>query len=187
VAREPQITTVLEGQVQDLPSAPPIPDLQSFCISDLLTLFSGIIEELRQRNVTRSSNNPVADYAEYLCEKALTLHRAGNSTKGFDASDCDGARYQIKGRRLTRHSSFRQLGVLRDLDARPFDFLVGILFSEDFQVLKACLLPIEQVRANSEYIEHTNSWRFILRDNIWALPETKDISSLLAAVQKNES
>lgn len=161
-------------------------DLQSLSVPDLLALFSGIVEELRQRKVTRTSNNPVADYAEYLCEKALLLRRAENSTKGFDAIDANGARYQIKGRRLTKHSSSRQLGVLRELDAMPFDFLAGILFREDFQVLKACLLPVSQVRDHSEYIERTNSWRFILRDNVWSLPGAIDISSKLAAAQKNE-
>jgi len=158
-------------------------DLQSLSVPDLLLLYSRIVEELRQRKVTRTGNNPVADYAEYLCEKALFLSRAENSTKGFDATDSNGVRYQIKGRRLTRHSSSHQLGVLRELDDKPFDFLAGVLFREDFQVLKACLLPLDQVRAHSKYIARTNSWRFILRDSAWSLPGAIDISSKLAAVQ----
>jgi len=162
--------------------APPL-DLQSLSVSDLLSFYSRIVEELRQRKVTRTSNNPVADYAEYLCEKGLFLNRAENSTKGIDATDSNGVRYQIKGRRLTRHNGSRQLGVLRELDDKPFDYLAGILFREDFRVLKACLLPVDQVRIHSEYIARTNSWRFILRDSVWSLPGAIDISAKLAAVQ----
>lgn len=158
-------------------------DLRSLSVPDLLALYSRIIEELRQRKITRTSNNPVADYAEYLCEKALFLSRSKNSTKGFDATDSNGVRYQIKGRRITRYRSSCQLGLLRELDDKPFDFLVGILFREDFQVLKACLLPIDQVHTHSKYIARSNSWRFILRDSVWSLPGAIDISAKLAAVQ----
>ncbi len=158
-------------------------DIQSLSVLDLLSSYSAIVEELRQREVIRTSNNPVADYAEYLCEKALGLTRSDNSTKGIDAIGSDGMRYQIKGRRLTRHNGSRQLGVLRELDDKPFDYLAGVLFSEDFKILKACLLPAEQVLTHSEYIARTNSWRFILRDSVWSLPGAVDISAKLAAVQ----
>ena len=162
-------------------------DLQDLAVSSLLDLYSRIVEELHHRKVTRSTNNPVADYAEYLCEKALNLTRADNSTKGYDATNSKGLRYQIKGRRLTRHSNVRQLGALRDLNDDPFDYLIGVLFRENFQVMKACLLPIEQVRIHSEYISRTNSSRFILRDSVWSLPGAKDITANLFAVQVDNS
>lgn len=158
--------------------------LQRLPISELLALYADVVEELRQRGVTRSSNNPVADYAEYLCEKALALTRTAKSAKGFDATDSKGRRYQIKGRRLTTQSASRQLGVLRELKEDPFDYLAGVLFAEDFQVWKACLVPLSEVLAHSEYIERTKSWRFILRDRVWSLPGVVDISSQLAAAQE---
>src|SRR3989304_1084090 len=71
-------------------------ELQRLPISDLLGLYAHVVEELRRRGVTRSSNNPVADYAEYLCERALSLTRTETSAKGFDATDSAGTRYQIK-------------------------------------------------------------------------------------------
>lgn len=158
-------------------------ELQRLPISELLSLYAHVVEELRRRGVTRSSNNPVADYAEHLCEKALSLTRTAKSAKGFDATDSAGTRYQIKGRRLTSHNASRQLGVLRELKENPFDYLAGVLFREDFQVWKACLVPITEVRANSDYIARTNSWRFLLRDSVWNLPGVVDISSKVAAAQ----
>jgi hypothetical protein len=65
----------------------------------------------------------------------------------------------------------------------PFDYLAGVLFREDFQVSKACLVPVAQVRTHSEYIRRTNSWRFLLRDSVWDLPGVIDISSDVAAAQ----
>jgi hypothetical protein len=159
-------------------------EIASLSVVDLLALYSKIVEDLRERHVTRTSNNPVADFAEYLCEKALNLTRADKNAKGFDATDENGLRYQIKARRLTRHSKVRQLGVMRELttdnDSKPFDYLAGVLFNEDFSLLKACLLPIEQVIADSEYIHRTNSYRFFLRDSVWQLPNAIDITSKLS-------
>ena len=121
--------------------------LERLPTSDLFALYARTIEELRRRGVTRSGNNPVSDYAEYLCARALKLTLVAKSTKGYDALDASGARYEIKGRRITPHSASRQLGVLRELDEKPFDYLAAVLFREDFQVWKACLLPLKQVRA----------------------------------------
>ena len=151
--------------------------------SQLLAQYAALIEELRRRGITRSSNNPVGDYTELLCEKALSLRTADKSTKGYDATDSRGARYQIKGRRLTRHSDSRQLGVLRDLNSEPFDYLVGVLFTEEFRVFRACHLPISQLPDNSKYVERTNSWRFLLRDSVWSLPGAVDLTARLTKAQ----
>jgi hypothetical protein len=56
----------------------------------ILCLFPDIIEELRDRGLTRSKNNPVADYAEHLVCKAFSLTPAEKSTKGYDAVDIKG-------------------------------------------------------------------------------------------------
>jgi hypothetical protein len=43
---------------------------------ELFALFSGGPDELRRRDVIRSTNNPVADYAESLVARALSLKLA---------------------------------------------------------------------------------------------------------------
>ena len=74
-------------------------DLEKLSSSEVLRLFSETIEELGRRGLTRSKNNPVADYAEHLVCKAFSLRSAENSTKGYDAVDDDGKKYEIKARR----------------------------------------------------------------------------------------
>jgi len=162
----------------------PSSDLAQFAVPDLLKLYAEVVEQLRLRGVTRTSNNPAADYAEYLCENGLSFARADNSTKGFDAIDGANKRYQIKARRLTKHNGSRQLGAMRGLDAKPFDYLAAVLFDGSFRVLRACQLPIAQVRSEATFVAHTNSWKFMLADSAWSLPGAVDITQNLVAEER---
>lgn len=111
----------------------------------LLRLFAETLEELRRRDLVRSSNNPVADYAERIAAHALTQRLIGKSGSGHDGEDASGKRYQVKGRRVTVHNASRQLSFIRNLDAKPFDYLVGIIFNAEFRVHRACIVPFEVV------------------------------------------
>lgn len=71
-------------------------DLGGISTPNLLLLSGGVIEELRRRRVVRTTNNPVADYAEYLAARAFGLVLAGRSESGYDATDAKGRRYQVK-------------------------------------------------------------------------------------------
>ena len=88
-------------------------DLASESSGDLLRLYGDILVELRRRGVIRSENSPVGDVAELLAQRALHLEPATNSASGYDGTDEAGVRYQIKGRRLTKPGSPRQLGAIR--------------------------------------------------------------------------
>jgi hypothetical protein len=161
-----------------------IPDIRSLSDRELLTLFGGVLEELRGRGTIRSTNNPVADYAEGLCAKGLDLTLATKSTRGYDGIDAYGRRIEIKARRVTPHNSSRQLSAIRGLDDRHFDLLAGVLFDQDFGLVKACLMPYEVVISHSTYVSHSNSWRFLLRDGVWSLPGVMDITHQLRQVQQ---
>ena len=76
---------------------------------ELLRLHARIVEELRDRAIARTSNNPTGDLAEYLFCKAFDWRPTENSKAHIDATAADGTRFQIKGRRITRHSESRQL------------------------------------------------------------------------------
>jgi len=130
---------------------------------ELLGLHAQIGEELRARGIARSSNNPTGDPAEYLFCKAFGWRRAGKSNANVDAIGEDGTRYQIKGRRITRHSRSRQLSAIRDLAGAHFDFLAGVLFSEDYGILRAAIIPHAVAEHRASFVERTNSHRFLLR------------------------
>lgn len=160
-------------------------DLRDRSVADLLLLYANVLSELRDRGVLRSSNNPVADYSEWLVARALGLELVSQSVKGHDAIAPDGTRYQVKGRRKTPTNGSRQLSAIRGLeveDTHPFDYLVGVLYNFDFTVMKAAQIPIAIVRQHARATPHVNGWRFILRDSVWALDGVIDVTEPIRVV-----
>lgn len=159
-------------------------NLHNKSLADLLALHVAISEELRERGILRSANNPTGDLAEYLFCTAFGWIQENNSAKAFDARDDDGKRYQIKGRRIHRRNKSRQLSAIRSLDG--FDSLAAVLFDDSYRVLRAALIPPEIVLDCAKYIEHTNSHKFILRDAIWNAPGVVDVTERLRAVDGDQ-
>ena len=158
--------------------------LRDKSISQLLALHAANMEELRLRGVLRSANNPTGDLAEYLFCTAFRWKQEGNSAKGFDARDTRGKRYQIKGRRLHRRNKSRQMSAIRDFDG--FDVLAAVLFDDNYRVIRAALIPVDVVRKKSTYVAHTNSRKFLLRDEIWDIPDVVDVTHHLRAVEEDQ-
>lgn len=155
-------------------------DLEKFTVSELLETHAAVLDELRDRKILRTANNPTGDYAEWLFCQAFGWEQAANSVKGFDATDAKGIRYQIKGRRLNQLNTSRQLSAIRDLSG--FDVLAGVLFDSAFVVSRAALIPTEVVRDRSKFSQHTNSYRFLLCDDIWNAAGVVDVTANLLSV-----
>lgn len=105
--------------------------------------------------------------------------------QGYDATNAEGSRFQIKGRRLHKHNTSRQLSAIRDLAG--FDVLAGVLLDAEFAVARAALIPSSVVRDRSTFTKHTNSHRFMLRDDIWDAAGVKDVTGDLRAVISRET
>ena len=151
-------------------------DLKDMKIYELLKLYAQIEQELKSRGVRRSNNNPVGDLAEYLFCRAFGWQQAPNSQKGYDAIGVDETRYQIKGRRLHPGNKSRQLSAIRNIEGKQFDKLAAVLFDQYYQVIRAAIVPRKIVEQNSSYRKHTNSHRFILRDNVWSFDGVIDVT-----------
>jgi|SRR5580658_2860429 hypothetical protein len=151
---------------------------------ELLVLYGQVLDTLRARGTTRSANNPVADYAEGLCAKALNLTLAPKSATGYDGTDPSGHKIEVKARRLTKENGSRQLSAIRGIGNQHFDYLAGVLFNADFSVMKGCLIPYEVVKAHGTNNEHTNSHKFLLRDAVWSLPGVQDITTPLKQAER---
>lgn len=158
-------------------------DLRDLGTHELLRLFSNVLDELRRRGTIRSTNNPVADYAEHIVAEGLSLMLVQKSTAGYDAVDAQGQRYEVKARRLTPQNKSTQLSAIRSLDEQHFSYLAGVLFNADFSVRRACLVPYEVVRQEAVYRSHVNAWILHLRDRIWDIPGVQDITLALVQVQ----
>ena len=154
-------------------------DLKNKSPSGLLKLYTLILDELRTREIIRSSNAPTGDYAEYLFCNTFKWEQQGNSNAGYDAISIDGKRYQIKSRRLTGHNPSRQLSFIRKLEKKQFDFLAGVLFNEDFSIFKAAIIPHEFIQPRSRFSKTTNGWLFKLEDNIWNINRVIDVTEKL--------
>ncbi|MBA4001324.1 MAG: hypothetical protein C0461_12110 [Brevundimonas sp.] len=134
------------------------------------------MEELRRREVVRTSNSPVGDYAELLFSTAFGWALETSSAAGHDATDKDGVRYQIKSRRLTAHNGSRQLSFMRRLPEKKFDYLAALLFDARYQVKRAIILPHEGLEGRCTFSAHSNAWRLRLEENCWDMQGARDVT-----------
>jgi hypothetical protein len=129
--------------------------------AELAKAWARCMRMLRVRDLVRTANTPVGDYAERVCCDLFGLERKGFSEKSVDAVDAEGVRYQIKGRRLTPENRSRQLSAIRDIEQEPFDVLLAVFFNEDLDVQEIWSIPCEVVKEAS-FVARTNSTRFVL-------------------------
>ncbi len=148
---------------------------------ELLQAFASILELLRDRGLVRTSNNPVADYTEWLVCSRLGLMPERSSNRGYDGIAPDGTKYEIKARRVTSHNSSLQLSAIRGLRDRHFDYLIGVVYEADFSIRYAAKVPHALIEPNSKFRSHTNSHAFHLRPEVLSLPGVEDLTGILAA------
>ncbi|BCA38294.1 DUF6998 domain-containing protein [Kluyvera ascorbata] len=154
--------------------------LTSLSVLELLSLHSGILTELRSREVIRTKNNPVGDYAEWLVSKALGMTLLSNSSAGADAIDSDGLKVQIKARRVTPDNPSRQLSALRNYEAADFDYLIAVIFDEAYNVLDGYKIPHEVIRDYARHSDHVNAHIINLKGAILSDPRVISIKENLA-------
>jgi hypothetical protein len=149
-------------------------DLRTKSVETLMRLHYRVLDELKGRNIISAAHAPLGEYAEHLFAEAYDWKLSEQIfNAGFDATDRDGARIQIKARRLTGPSS-RQLNAIHKLKQNPFDKLAVVLFTPDLEVARAAIIPLDIVKERSTYNPNTNSWRFLLEDTVWDLPNVQD-------------
>lgn len=152
--------------------------------AQLLRLHSIIMDELFNRNIVRTSNNPTGNYAETLFHRAFGWKLTSNSNAGFDAEH-KGLKYEIKSRRKTRRGDSRQLGAIRNLKKKKFDYLACVLFEEDYSIKRAAITPRRLLtRIRNRYSKHVNAQLFHLDDDVWNIAGVKDVTSKLRRARR---
>jgi len=150
---------------------------------ELLSLHSNILIELKNRKILRTKNNPVGDYAEWLVHTAFGYELQTNSNHGFDAKDTDGTRYQIKARRITPDNKSTQLSAIRNLGEKDFDFLIVVLFDQEFTAYKAVQIPHSTVEKYAKYRKHVNGYVLRVMNTLLVDPTVIDITDQLKKVE----
>jgi hypothetical protein len=135
---------------------------------EVAQVWARAMRELRKRDLIRSWNNPVADFAERIVAKHLNLLLAPPVAQGYDATDSEGRRYQIKARRITPQNKSRQLGAIRKLDRHEFDELIAAVFDEDLVLSEMWQIPYETVLDYGKWIPTLNGHRLHLRPPLTA-------------------
>ena len=149
-------------------------DLTELTLGELLQIEAGLRGELVRRGVSRTGNNPCGDFAEFLASKVFGWELNSNSETGFDATDANGDRIEIKSMRLTHPAASRQASAIRNIGSQHFDRLLGIVFSATYDVILAVDVPYAVVHQNSRHNPHTNSAIFFLRDGLRDVPGVVD-------------
>jgi hypothetical protein len=155
------------------------PCLHSYDIPKLLALHSAVLDELRTRNVVRSNNNPTGDYAEWLVSTRLGLELVPNSSRGYDAKDRRDRRYQIKGRRAAATMKAPLLGTIRNYAAGDFDFLVAVIFEQNWDVRCAAKIAHADLEEFLDFREHVNGHNMRLAPSVFTDRRVKNITKVL--------
>ena len=148
---------------------------------ELLQYYVDILDELRKRAIVRTANSPIGDYTEWLVARTLNLTLSGNSTAGYDATDTEGTRYQIKARRVHLANPSRQLSVIRNLEAQKFDYLIAVIFNHDFSVQHAVKIPHGVITEYASYRRHVNGHILHIRGAILTDNCVEDLTSLFSS------
>ncbi len=112
---------------------------------DLIRYYLSARRGLTELGILHSERSLPSDYAEWLAVELLVLQlNTDPARKGVDATDRTGRAYQIKWRIV---ESLDQAAFF-DFDdfTVTFDYLVGVLFSVELDVLGVLLIPYEVAR-----------------------------------------
>ena len=143
---------------------------------ELLQLHARIGDQLRAKEICRTSNNPVGDVAEFLFHRTFGWKLETNSKAGFDAVCPELGKIQIKSRRVSLQNPSRQAGDSRNLDKKLFDYLAAVVFDHAYNVHIAMLIPHRLVVERAKDIHHTRSSRIYLRDDWLGVSGVRDFT-----------
>lgn len=132
---------------------------------ELLSLYAGVLVELRRRGIVRTANNPVADLGERLFCDAMGWDREAHQSTNYDATTADGARVQIKARRLTRDRPAVRSGTIYDKDG--FDLIAIVMLDPEFRVERAVIVPREAALRHLRWSARRKGWFLRLTAGFW--------------------
>ena len=157
-------------------------DMKDLTDAEVFEHWAATLRELRRRGLIRAGSNPVGDYAELLVAQRLGLKLVPPSRGGVDAIDDNGARYQVKARRLVGGPGDRELGVIKNIDQRDFDYLVVVLFNEDLGVAGMWRLPFDLVHEKAVYKKQVGGHVLIARDSVFRDPRAVQLHGSTGAM-----
>ena len=138
-------------------------DLAEVPTKALLARYGAILTELERREVIRTRNAPVGDYAEYLAAQAYGATLVPNSVKSYDMTTADGTRYQVKARTVRPGmKAGAAFSVVRSYD---FDVMVYVALDwETYEVTWAREVPVAEMESVGRFSDHINGTLVRIKD-----------------------
>ncbi len=154
-------------------------NVKDLSVAELVAMHAQVMDELTLRHIIHNPSQPVGDYAVHLACKAFQLKREPTSTSGYDATNDEGLRYQIKFKRLMASTDTRQLNAIKGLEQKKFEFLIGVLFNADMTIYRSALIPYDCV---ARLVDHSAKI-LMLNNKIWDMDGIIDITDKIKSVQ----
>lgn len=103
----------------------------------LMQEYANLKKKLNDLDICRTERDPTGDYAEWLIASKLNLQQAENTVQsGYDLVSPDTrVTYQVKARRMFKEHPYKVS--IKKYNEYPFDYLILVLFKEDFSILRA--------------------------------------------------
>lgn len=149
-------------------------DLTALKTSELVSMYSSVIKELKSRNVIRT-NNVIGDLGEYLAIEHYnntaglpTLAAAPISTENIDAISRKGDRYSIKS------TSGKVTGVFYGLepkgstksDKQKFEYVIICKFNNDYELEEILEMDWETFLKHKRWHSRMNAWNLSLTSEV---------------------
>ena len=141
---------------------------------DLFRLWAQAMTALKNRGML-TNGSPLGWATEELVCERLNLERSPVNTHHYDATGPEGERYQIKGR-----AGGNNVNGLRGLDGGHFDFLVAVLFWEDYRTVRLAVKMRHAAVSEVAKLTSANGHGFNLTQNIANREGVDDITDWLA-------
>lgn len=138
----------------------------------LLRDWASIMAELRERDVIRTSNNPIADLAEALVHEQFGGERGSFNQAGWDVKTASGERLQVKAMRRLPTGKRRNLSPIRD---ENYDAVIAVIFNENFEVESALRMSRELVEKLFPHRAYVNGRVISITKKLLANPEVEPI------------
>lgn len=158
-------------------------NIKNLKLNDLLNLNKEISDELKDRNLVRTSNI-TGDLGENLFRLAFGWKLENNSNCAYDATDAEGLKYQIKTRKSENGTI--QFGAIRDIEHHAFDYLAILVLHDDYSVRYAALMPQQLVKKYCKHQDYTNSELPIFNlSQLQKEPSVRDVTADLQNIMSN--
>ncbi|WDV44053.1 hypothetical protein PV797_10985 [Clostridiaceae bacterium M8S5] len=117
---------------------------------ELMILNRDIVKELNKRNVVKTRNKPIAGYARWLIKNTFGFKQTVNPNEKYDFLDKDNNKYLVRSRQIIGNKNL-PFGIIRNLDDRNFDYLITVVFDEDFNIMESYKISYEVLQNEVDF------------------------------------